>query len=501
MTAEQRHERRRIATNSAWNLLGNVLPLAAGVLCIPQLIARIGPDRFGVLSFVWLIVGYFGVLDLGMGVAITRLVARHRRHFDAEITSTVAFLIGALTAVGVFTGSAMFLAAPMISGALLRTPDSLDAEAVTTLRIMALTFPVVLCSSGLRGILEGLQEFLPVNLVKVWLGCLSFLGPLLASSWNHSLVAVVTAVAIVRLSAAILYLVLCVRRIESTISVRAVDPTKVRELLRFGGWLTISNVLGPVLGAADRFMIGSIVSTSALAYYSTPYEIVGRLGVVSVAVCSALFPVFAQQVHESRAQVSALLRDGVWTIVSLLFVPTLMIVSFPRELLGLWLGPEFAARSHTILQCLVLAVGLSSTAQVFVIFHQAGGRPHVLALLNLAEIPISAVGLLLLIRSYGAPGAAVYMVVRNALYLASLGWLATRHLPGLFRPSQRILGILFTAGTILLLAASAPQMWVRLAICSGVLCMYAVWALRSPAVRRLVIASRPAAMAESANVE
>ena len=47
-------------------------------------------------------------------------------------------------------------------------------------------------------------------------------------------------------------------------------------LLRFGGWMTVSNIVGPLMVTLDRFLIGALISVSAVAYYATPYEVVSQ---------------------------------------------------------------------------------------------------------------------------------------------------------------------------------------------------------------------------------
>ena len=56
-----------LARNTIWNLLGQVLPMMAGLVTLPVIIRGIGLDRFGVLSLAWIVVGYLGLLDLGIG--------------------------------------------------------------------------------------------------------------------------------------------------------------------------------------------------------------------------------------------------------------------------------------------------------------------------------------------------------------------------------------------------------------------------------------------------
>ncbi|MBM3312230.1 MAG: hypothetical protein FJY80_12070, partial [Candidatus Aminicenantes bacterium] len=65
----------RMADATVLNLTGYVAPMVVGFLAIPFLIRWLGVDRFGVLSLIWVLAGYFAVFDLGLGLATTKFVA------------------------------------------------------------------------------------------------------------------------------------------------------------------------------------------------------------------------------------------------------------------------------------------------------------------------------------------------------------------------------------------------------------------------------------------
>ena len=66
---------RLLARNTVWNLGGQVAPLVVAIFAIPPLIKGLGTDRFGVLTLAWVVIGYFSLFDLGLGRALTKLVA------------------------------------------------------------------------------------------------------------------------------------------------------------------------------------------------------------------------------------------------------------------------------------------------------------------------------------------------------------------------------------------------------------------------------------------
>jgi O-antigen/teichoic acid export membrane protein len=61
-----------------WNLAGLSLPLLVAALTVPHLVEVLGKEKFGLLALAWGLIGYAGVLDLGIGRAVTQLVSRLR---------------------------------------------------------------------------------------------------------------------------------------------------------------------------------------------------------------------------------------------------------------------------------------------------------------------------------------------------------------------------------------------------------------------------------------
>src|SRR5712664_2911661 len=67
---------RLLARNTVWNLVGSGAPMIVAVFCIPILIRGLGHERFGVLPLAWALIGYASLFDLGLGRALTQLVAK-----------------------------------------------------------------------------------------------------------------------------------------------------------------------------------------------------------------------------------------------------------------------------------------------------------------------------------------------------------------------------------------------------------------------------------------
>ena len=81
-------------------------------------------------------------------------------------------------------------------------------------------------------------------------------------------------------------------------SIPAAEPLRFRRelvgpLLTYGGWLTVSNVVGPLMVYFDRFVIAAMLGSTAIAYYTVPYDVLNRLLLFPQAIQGVLFPNFA----------------------------------------------------------------------------------------------------------------------------------------------------------------------------------------------------------------
>jgi O-antigen/teichoic acid export membrane protein len=56
-----------LARNTIWNLFGQLIPVVVAVITIPFLVRALTLSRFGLLSLVWIVIGYFSLLDLDLG--------------------------------------------------------------------------------------------------------------------------------------------------------------------------------------------------------------------------------------------------------------------------------------------------------------------------------------------------------------------------------------------------------------------------------------------------
>src|SRR5512136_1747098 len=106
---------RALLRNTVLNLLGLVIPLAVGFVTIPMVVRALGNERFGILALVWVVFGYFGLFDLGLGRTTTRYVADCLGRNDHEnLPGYLWTTVTLQTAIGIAAALLSHLAAPFI---------------------------------------------------------------------------------------------------------------------------------------------------------------------------------------------------------------------------------------------------------------------------------------------------------------------------------------------------------------------------------------------------
>jgi O-antigen/teichoic acid export membrane protein len=249
------------------------------------------------------------------------------------------------------------------------------------------------------------------------------------------------------------HLLLCLRIVPELGCAIGWERSAVGPLLRFGGWMTVSNVVGPLMVTLDRFLIGALASMTAVAYYATPYEVVTKLWLLPGALMGVMFPAFSASFAQNGERTALLFGRSVKSLFLVLFPIMLCTVALAQDGLKHWLGPEFAQHSFRVLQWLAIGVFINSLAFVPFALLQGVGRPDLTAMLHLIELPLYLGLLWWLIGTRGIEGAAIAWTARVAVDALLLFGLANRFLPG--KSPIRLRTALLPAMAVLILALAA----------------------------------------------
>lgn len=407
----------------SWNLIGGLLPPIAAFICIPPLLHILGNDKYGFLALLWTLIGYFSILDLGISKSLTVKVSEisksnmNHPELSLHIQSGLTLVI----ILGLFFGvlSLLFLST-LFSQIVIE--NSIRVEAEKTVSVISAGVVATVVNSAIRGIMEGLRMFSLSNIYRSFIGVGYFVLPLLSVKLHGaSLLMLSLYLVLFRIFFAgigLLHLKQYLKGLDIG-SFRRISP----QLLSYGSWVTISNIISPLMVYGDRFLISTMVGVSVLSIYTIPQEGLLRLLIIPAAISGALLPRFT---GGNVTDNEDLYRKNYQKLFYVSLTVCLLASFFAYPFLTVWINRSFAQDSFWIAQLFCIGIFANSCAQMPYTLLMARNMPKIIALTHVIELILYLLMLLFLLKQYGVLGAAAGWSVRAIIDWIVLNWTAKR---------------------------------------------------------------------------
>lgn len=474
-----------IARNTAYNLAGSILPIAVTLITVPLYLHQIGQARYGVLAIVWLILGYFSIFDMGLSRATANLTAK-LRDGKAEERQSVFWTALTMNAVfGLLGGVFFWLLGGLLLEDVFKMPSELRTEVMSALPWITLAVPILTVSGVLTGTLEGNGRFLAVNIISIAGSVMFAVVPLaIAFIWGNSLSGLIPAAVLTRVIFTVPLFVFALRSLPHPGFVKPCMSFG-RKLLSYGGWVMVTNIIGPILEAADRLLIGAVLGVTAVTAYTIPFNLADRLRIIPLSLARTLFPHLStlnEDLAKQTARMSVRALGKVMTLVVCLGILGI------HPFISLWINPDFAEKAAPVGEIILLGLWINGLAFLPFSLLQSQGRPDITAKFHAYEL-IPFLGVLWLgMQWFGLQGAALALTLRAIFDAGLLFWaarLASSFLSDLW-PA------FFALGMSWILAATLPDqsVWKWGGGAALMLCLMA-WTWQSePRLREKLVSSR-----------
>jgi O-antigen/teichoic acid export membrane protein len=417
-----------IKSNIAWTLASNFLPFLAGLFFFPRIVHAYGLEQFGLLTLAWGLIGYFSLFDLGLSRALTQLTSNAIAHHESQtrIAELIRTSFTVMWALGLISAFTLWLLTPALINDFLKIDTQIASESIEAFTLLSLAMPFVIHSAALRGVLEALHLFKEVSITRMVLGVGTFFAPFITTYLSTKLSAAIFSLVAIRFITWLLYFLSVKHSKILNVKTKHFASDWLKPLFKFGGWMSVSNVISPLMVYMDRFLLASILGAAVTAYYVAPYEVVTKLLVIPGAFASVLFPWFAKNYAINPGQASEKLNQTMIYTLLLLFGPTLILSFFSNYWLTIWLGPEFGNQGQGTVIWLCAGVLTNGLAQILFAKVQGAGLSAWTAKLHLLEV-IPYLGLLwLFMHEWGITGAAFAWFIRVFADLIGLAYFTQR---------------------------------------------------------------------------
>ena len=328
----------------------------------------------------------------------------------------------------------------------LSVPADLKGELAQSFPWMVCLFPMTLLGGVGSGALESRERFLLANTLQIVGTSLGQIAPVIAAVLvSPSLTVVIPTLAVMQAVGTILTFVFVYRH-EGPFSFRAFDWSEARTLLHYGGWVTVTAAILPILVSADQFLIGSLIGVAAVAHYSVPMSLVIRTQTLPAALGRTFFPRLSSLPRDAARGLGARALEALGYGYAAVCAPGIIIAPvFFRY----WIGPEFALISAPVAQILFFGAWINGLSFVAYTITQSEGRPDLTGKLHAAEI-LPFLGILwVLTARFGLNGAAMAWTLRCIVDAFAMFWVAGISkrdiLDAIARPTALLCGCLIAA--------------------------------------------------------
>jgi len=416
----------QLIRNVLCSYLGYVT-LIIGFFLFPFVVRHVGAEVYGIWLLTWAAVGYFELLDFGIGQSVARFVAECRAREDAEGLSRVCSACLALyLPAGVVALAFAVALSPGFPDWFHVAPE--HAELASTLVMLAgLRMAVSLPCRVFGGILSGLQRLDLGTYIAVGTAVVTALGTVIVLLLGQGILAVAyVTLGVGTLADAVTYL--AVRRLVPELRLTRADCTSesLQEVLGFSSWIFANRVAIQVSYRTDALVIGLFLPKATVTVYQIGLRLADLIREVATKIPAAAFPAAS---HLSASADQGRLRDLVirgTRYAMVVFAPLAGFCLVRAEaLIACWMGSIQYSEAATVVRLLLVA-GTAAVAQnVVAVTLQAVGEPRLPTFVGAFDATANLALSLLLVRPLGVPGVAlgtaVPIVLSNLFVLVPVG--------------------------------------------------------------------------------
>lgn len=503
-----------LARNAALNFGSEIGIVAVVVVTVPLVMRSLGESAFGLFSLAWVAINALSLFDVGVSRATTKYLAEHLARGEHQAGSDLVRTSAVLNlCLGLLGGGLVLATAPWMITHLLRVPAEMLGQARWTAVAVATAVPILLMQGTCRSVLAAFQRFDWNSSVRLATQATQWILAVVVARNGRGVAWVVATTVLTRLADVCVYSFL-VRKLLPGAFTFSLPRGYAAKLLKFGGWVSVSLLIGPLLVYLDRVLLARFVSLAAVAIYTIPYEASTRLRILPASAVSTLYPSFSERSVGPDPAAVPRLYAGVIRYLSIVLLPCFgFLIVFGPEVMRVWMGAGFAAESGRVLQLIAIGGAVNALAYIPFVALQGLGRPDLPAKIHVLEVPFYCVVCLLLIPRFGVIGAAVAGILRFSVDTVALFWTADRYsscsMQSLVNRKMAVVGLV--GATLMLTLAGvrslSPAAWLQLSLGLLVVAVYALFALRflmdrhhRPVLARAVLGVRRAAAGASSEV-
>lgn len=408
-----------IVRNSLANALRYLVVFATALYITPYIIKSIGDAQYGFWALIFSILGYAGLLDMGIQMATIKLVAQYNKQGDAkQLSALCSTVLLFFVVIGAVASLACWFALPPLMPRFVSDPPTL-AISGRILAILGVDVLFVFLCNVFVGISLGLQQYHIRGLIDMISAVVKLAGTIAVLRLGMGL----TGLTMLKLGLDILttgaMLWTCLRgNKQLRLSPFLANKASFMETFQFGSKLLVSSTMTRINAYTIPVIIATALSTTFTAYYNAASSICGFFKEILYSLTASFLPIFSALLSSGEEEAATRLYFRYSRFILLLTLPgyALLYLSGPA-ILEAWINPQYAEHGGPLLRLLVLAAlldGLQPLAGRTII---GGGRLKAYVAWTSCATALSIAGSFVLVPRLGIVGTGWSLCGASAMNL------------------------------------------------------------------------------------
>jgi O-antigen/teichoic acid export membrane protein len=401
--------------NSFFNVIGWVWITLLSIITVPIVIHHIGIEQYGILALVFLLLGYFAFLDLGLGEAVVKFVSEYYSKGNVQqingIINSILFIYIIIGLIGV---SFIIFFTRFYALKLFKISPQYAQVARASFYLAAIGFFLNLIMAVFSKIPEGIQRFDITSKIMIVLGTLTNLGNIIVVLRGGKLFALV----IVNLCGTILGIFLYYafsKAIFKNLKINfRFSWQDFKKTFSFGVYTVFTKLAAVVSLSLFQIIIGIILGPVSVAIYNVPAKLLSRLQIFANKMSYVVFPMVSELKADNHIdrihRIYEKLSKYMFFIISVFCISA---VSFSYHILNYWIGNDFAEKGFKVFILLAFAYYLHSISIVPSLVVNGMGKPKYNAVFSMLNGIISIILLIFLSRKSGIVGSATAFLISS----------------------------------------------------------------------------------------
>jgi O-antigen/teichoic acid export membrane protein len=419
--------------NTLVSAVETVSLIIAAIITTPLILHALGDARYGLFVFISMfsITGVLSFLDFGMEGALMTAIAKAAAVNDQPKLSGMRRAgIWYYTSIGIVIGAAITIFLKAVAGWMQVDVSSLGSASLWGMSLAAgMNVALQFMAVPYVAHAQGLQRFVGIKLVNVALNIFQYgvITVIAIGSQRIDLI-IITIATISALRVAIFgYLSHRMLRVSTPV---APLGTYLRDLSQSSSWLLGNRVVGLVYNNTHKGLISAGLPIANLGVFDVISRPASFFRVLLSMLYSAVIPKSASLTSRSERDGLSRLFVQITSVASVVLLPVgCWLIGQSRNILSLWIGPEYAIYSLA-LQLLICAGILNVVTSI--VSTMAVGMEIVPKTIKIAVSVTLAnlIASIVCIPIFGVTGASIALCIAEGIGLPMTLALISNELPG-----------------------------------------------------------------------